>query len=194
MTQKRSRGRPRGTGKNDQQFLAMIADLVIKPPGMAPTTAMKRIVATRKDWNAASPEAAIRRWQEKWSKQTEALLAAAKARAEPKPVLGTKSQNFVPSFGNALDHNIAQAHLRRQLQEMELVSRMMNPPFMKAIREMQEKAEQTKALFKEAEMKRKEIEAMFGGPSALAAHLQDAQQRMKELGVISHLIGAAFRS
>ncbi|TIL23799.1 MAG: hypothetical protein E5Y88_21600 [Mesorhizobium sp.] len=86
MTDKRSRGRPRGTGKNDTVFLTMVADLMVKTPGLKYTTAMTRIVRQRTDWDAASPEAAVRRWQVKWKVQGEALLAATHERAMPKPV------------------------------------------------------------------------------------------------------------
>lgn len=97
MTEKRSRGRPLGTGKNDSTFLANIADLLIATPGLLPTTAMKRVAAVRKDWLAASPEAVIRRWQVKWKTEGLAALAAARERAAPKP----PPRSYSASYGVA---------------------------------------------------------------------------------------------
>jgi hypothetical protein len=44
MTMKRSRGRPRGTGEDDEAALAAIADLLIANSALKATTAMKRLL------------------------------------------------------------------------------------------------------------------------------------------------------
>ncbi|TPI83484.1 hypothetical protein [Mesorhizobium sp. B2-8-9] len=81
MTEKRGRGRPEGTGKKDGPFLADMADLMIRTPKMRKTTAIRRVMAARSDWEAASPEAMVHRLQEKWKAEGEAHLAAAHKRA-----------------------------------------------------------------------------------------------------------------
>ncbi|TIQ26379.1 hypothetical protein [Mesorhizobium sp.] len=101
MTDERSRGRPRGTGKNDTVFLTMVADLMVKTPGLTYTTATTRIVRQRTDWDAASPKAAVRRWQVKWKVQGEALLAAAHERAMPKPVARIGRHSRLPDMSEA---------------------------------------------------------------------------------------------
>jgi hypothetical protein len=78
-TEKRPRGRPRGTGKNDTPHLAQVADLIVREPSFKPTTAMKRVMQSRKDWGA-SDETLLRRWQVKWNASAVTLLAAAQDR------------------------------------------------------------------------------------------------------------------
>lgn len=82
-THKRARGRPRGSGKNDAPHLALVADLIVCEPSLRPTTAMKRVMRSRKDWGA-SDETLLRRWQVKWKAGAAGFLAAARDRASPK--------------------------------------------------------------------------------------------------------------
>jgi hypothetical protein len=42
---KRGRGRPIGTGKDDSSTLSRVADLIAANPALRPTTAIKRVVA-----------------------------------------------------------------------------------------------------------------------------------------------------
>ncbi|MER8490246.1 hypothetical protein NKH53_18460 [Mesorhizobium australicum] len=99
MTEKRRRGRPIGTGKNDAPFLAEIADTLVRTPGLKATAAMRPIVNTRKDWVAASPEAMIRRLQAKWKVEGAKELLAARERAAPKaaPRLSYLSSAGIPN-------------------------------------------------------------------------------------------------
>lgn len=80
-TEKRRRGRPPGSGKNDLPHLEQVARLLARNPGLKPTTAMKRIVAERKDWGT-SDSSLLRRWQDKWAKEGFFLLAAAHERTQ----------------------------------------------------------------------------------------------------------------
>jgi len=80
---KRPRGRPRGKGKNDTPALMKVADILVREPALRPTTAMRHVISTRKDWGASDPTL-LRRWQEKWKQQGEALLADTRERARPK--------------------------------------------------------------------------------------------------------------
>jgi len=85
MTEKRMRGRPTGTGIDDQRFLNEVADLLENDPRMKPTAAMRHVIKIRKgQWNAASEEAMMRRLQEKWKASKSVLQNQAKARAEEK--------------------------------------------------------------------------------------------------------------
>jgi hypothetical protein len=82
-TDKRPRGRPRGSGKNDTAFLARIADLLVRDPSMRPTTAMKRVMSSSEGWQETE-ETLLRRLQVKWKQQGETLLMAAHERARLK--------------------------------------------------------------------------------------------------------------
>jgi len=83
--EKRLRGRPRGSEKNDAPYLAQVADLLLRDQLLKPTTAMKRVMASRKDWGA-SDETLLRRWQVKWKERQQAFMAAARERARPKAI------------------------------------------------------------------------------------------------------------
>lgn len=80
---KRPRGRPRGSGKNDTMILAQVADLLVANPSMKPTTAMKRVISSRTDW-PETDETLLRRLQDKWKRDGDTMLVAARERARPK--------------------------------------------------------------------------------------------------------------
>jgi hypothetical protein len=77
---KRSPGRPKGSGKNDSECLAEVADLLVRNPKLRPTTAMKQIIKMRSD-RGATPETLLRRLQAKWKKDSTRFLDAARERA-----------------------------------------------------------------------------------------------------------------
>jgi hypothetical protein len=81
--EKRLRGRPRGSGKDDSRHLAKVAEVLVKEPSLKPTAAMTRVMRSCGDWKAASEKALIRRWQQKWSNNKESFLLAARKRPEP---------------------------------------------------------------------------------------------------------------
>jgi hypothetical protein len=64
--------------------LAQVADLLVRDPLLKPTAAMKRVMRTREDWGATDATL-IRRWQAKFKVSRDALLAAARDRAPPRP-------------------------------------------------------------------------------------------------------------
>jgi hypothetical protein len=78
--QKRRRGRPPGSGKNDSARLAEVAALILREAALKPTTAMKRIMRTRH--SPESDDTLLRRLQCKWRKQGARLLAEARDRAD----------------------------------------------------------------------------------------------------------------
>jgi hypothetical protein len=72
---KRGRGRPVGTGIDDEPALARIADMIVANPSLRPTTAIKRVLD--------KPEPSIvRRLQVKWKEDAVGRLAAARARRD----------------------------------------------------------------------------------------------------------------
>ena len=87
-SEKRSRGRPRGSGKNDAPYLTQVAELLLRDQSLKPTTAMKHIIAGRIDWGA-SDETLLRRWQVKWKQSSQSLMIAARERAQPRPATST---------------------------------------------------------------------------------------------------------
>lgn len=80
MSEPRKPGRPRGTGKNDSQHLAAIAGLVLASPDVKHTTLMRRYLRTSGKTFVETDDTLIRRWQDKWAKDKEALLEAARQR------------------------------------------------------------------------------------------------------------------
>jgi chaperonin cofactor prefoldin len=84
MNAKRTRGRPPGAGARDYtDFLNRAADVIVCDPNVRPTVAMKRIIA---DFHGPlpsnSPDALLRRLQDKWKKHSGEYLSDAKDRAE----------------------------------------------------------------------------------------------------------------
>ena len=100
-TEKRQRGRPRGSGKDDSGTLARVADLLVCEPSLKATTAMKRILPER-DWGASDATTLVRRLQAKWKSTHETELAAARERARPKIAAPVASHNSRPTFLDVL--------------------------------------------------------------------------------------------
>jgi hypothetical protein len=70
---KRGRGRPIGTGKDDSYTLSRVADLIAANPALRPTTAIKRVLDTL-------DPSIIRRLQVKWRAGKDEHLAQARSR------------------------------------------------------------------------------------------------------------------
>lgn len=114
MTIKRPRGRPPGSGIDDARFLARVADEVLKVSGLKPTTAMKRLLRSSTDWQGASEEAALRRWQTKWKSSSAGLMVQAgeRATATPKRIVGGYSPHYGVSTATEMFARAAHAHNR----------------------------------------------------------------------------------
>lgn len=78
-TPKRPRGRPPGSGKNDDDYLARVADMIAANAGTKPTTAIKRVIYQRADASELD-DTLVRRLQGKWKIGHEAFLEVARAR------------------------------------------------------------------------------------------------------------------
>lgn len=85
--EKRPRGRPRGSEKKDDPYLAQVADLLIQNPSLQPTTAMKIVMSRSRSTWRETDETLIRRWQVKWKRRSQFFLAAARERARPRRTL-----------------------------------------------------------------------------------------------------------
>ena len=81
---KRSRGRPKGSGKDDSALLAAVADLLLTE-SIKPTTAMKRLIrqgVQKKTILETATASTLRRLQEKWGMHHVAISAEAQARLD----------------------------------------------------------------------------------------------------------------
>ena len=131
---KRGRGRPPGEGKQDKPFLEKVADLMIADSHLKPTSAMKKILQSRNDWES-SDETIIRRWQVKWKASGASLLVAARERA--KPVVTP-----VPLSPGAFERQLSSQPFWQIKQELErspylaMIREMRNSPAMQIAREM----------------------------------------------------------
>jgi hypothetical protein len=133
-TEKRPRGRPHGSGKDDSRYLEQVADLLVRDHSLKPTTAMKRIMLGRKDWGATDATL-LRRWQVKWRAKEGSLLAAARERARPKPVVYASNyatpRSSPPSIKDFLDP------LRAVREHEQCMRDLIDTPWMQAIRDAQ---------------------------------------------------------
>jgi hypothetical protein len=138
---KRTRGRPRGTGKPDQASLTQMADLMVADPTLKPTTAAKRVVR-------GISASVLRRLQVKWQTMGTELLEAARARSRqatymqdaplenriPAGPLG--EHTFMPAVREAADSSWAKA--AREAANSPWAKAMReaaNSPWAKAMRE-----------------------------------------------------------
>lgn len=157
MTKKR--GRPRGTGKNDTPYLAQVAEFMVVDPKLKPTTAMKRVIATRRNWGATD-DTLLRRWQDKWKNVGADLLSAAKERAASKPIrssgyrsspgYGTVTETATMMLMRAIDDTpmmkamraIEESTTMKLMREMQRIEDLIDPPWQRKMRE-QERLERT---------------------------------------------------
>ena len=125
--EKRGRGRPPGSGKDDAPVLDMVADMVTAAPMLRPTTAMRRAAPKATD-------ADIRRFQAKWKGDREALLARARGRAEARRAAR-------PSSGQRHGSGAGLTALGHVAQQMERDARRMRElsdhPAMRAARDLE---------------------------------------------------------
>lgn len=146
MTTKRGRGRPRGTGKNDTPYLTQAANFMVADPKLKPTTAMKRVIATREDWGE-SEETLLRRWQVKWKDAGSALLAVAKERANAKrdtAYFPAREHGEMAAF-HGFEGLAAMTAAFDESPMMKAVREIENSPMMKIMRDF-ENSPMTKAM------------------------------------------------
>jgi hypothetical protein len=104
---KRSRGRPKGSGKDDSALLSAVADLVLID-AIKPTTAMKRLIRQgieKKTILDSERAATLRRLQEKWKESPETLKAQAQARLDAKKEKEEQERRQRRSSGRRISHD-----------------------------------------------------------------------------------------
>lgn len=150
---KRSKGRPKGSEKDDYVVLAAVADRIFSNPALRPTSAMRQL-------RRKATDAEIRRWQSKWRDRKDSLLADASVRAEAKarreaeqtsgttrranPVglaaVGGLLDTPAMRIARGLDLSPAMKAMEayRNSPAMRLVREMENSPAMRLIRQLED--------------------------------------------------------
>ena len=131
MTIKSKRGRPIGTGKNDDADLQAVADALLRTPGLRPTTAYKR-------HRPLAGDADVRRIQVKWRANADALMANAQAKQDAQTRRAETSGRT-----RRRDETNALADLAREMSALssspalKAMADLQNSPAMQAMRDLQ---------------------------------------------------------
>lgn len=128
-TEKRGRGRPKGSGRDDGPTLNRVADMIVADRALRPTTAMKRALPRAGD-------ADIRRLQTKWKVSASTLMAEALKRA--KTDLGQAS--ILAAHRARIAHPVDVARALQAAFDypaMRSMREFHDSPTMKALRELQ---------------------------------------------------------
>jgi hypothetical protein len=128
INNKHPRGRPRGSGKDDMPYLMRVADLITRDALLKPTTAMKRVMRSRTDWQETE-ETLLRRWQVKWKADGESLMVASRARNRPQHYSVPARRPESPWTGM-----ITRSAFENSL--VQVVKDMENSPMMRAMKDM----------------------------------------------------------
>jgi len=150
---KRLRGRPRGSGKDDNHALTLVANYLVRDASLKPTTAMKRVLRTRKEWGATDASL-LRRWQVKWKTQGEALLAAAQERRKLDSQLTPSYAGNYLSLGGSLQSIERIAEQYRRFEAL-----FKSSPLEEAMQRAMRWEEQIRRELKPLETVRRELKA-----------------------------------
>lgn len=101
-TEKRSRGRPVGSGKNDAGHLSRIADELLADPKLKPTTAIKRVIYQRSD-QSEQDVTLVRRLQGKWKHSAQEHLEAARKRRDDRAASRVSLADIAKAYGQLMD-------------------------------------------------------------------------------------------
>jgi hypothetical protein len=159
------RGRPAGSGLNDESTLAKAADLLVQTPGMKPTSAFRRVV---KQISSSH----MRRLQVKWKADNQRAIMAARSRVQteakriniasartaatagfsraPLTSLAGRFASFAdypePSFLRSFREReermrdlIDPPHLRWLMEQEERMRNLVDPPHARRLRELEER-------------------------------------------------------
>jgi hypothetical protein len=96
MTNKKPRGRPRGSEKDDNCLLEAVARLLVVDETMKPTTAIKRVIAECKTCLEIDPTL-LRRLQRKWKERGIFFLTAARFKEKLRPCRPEDKPPFIPT-------------------------------------------------------------------------------------------------
>lgn len=156
MNDKRPRGRPKGTGIEDDPHLDAVANLIVRQPGLKKTPAISQIVQEafpENQWSAAE-----RRLLRKWDKSAKERLKAAQERydeeskVESVPATDRHSQqtganNFAAelarmnSFAREMQTTFNPRfiqELREQASIMQKLRDIVDPPMLREMRKQSE--------------------------------------------------------
>lgn len=116
---KRPRGRPKGSGKNDTPDLVKVADLIAHDPTLRPTTAIKRVLASKKLQPGEMEQTVLRRLQHKWTIEGPLLLAQAQYRRAATPSsTGSLGGWFPSAYYGSLDDPLRMARMQQELERL----------------------------------------------------------------------------
>lgn len=136
MTNKRSRGRPKGTTINDVKYLDAVAALMVKQPELKKTPAISQIV--QKYFPEHRWEAVERRLLRKWNETGEERLEEARLQSAEEGItklkeLTSASNPSFPTLGSAY-------HVMEQAQRIgKMMEEIANPPALRAFAEQQKR-------------------------------------------------------
>lgn len=160
MTQKRTRGRPKGSGIDDARHLEAVADLLVRNRDMKKTPAIEAVVQRAFPENQFS--AAVRRLLRKWNASEPDYRAAASERlAEAKKLEASERrvreapkrlsafqrfardamelQSQAQALRDLIDPPTKRA-LRQQAAEVDKLRHFIDPPLVRQVRQLHEQA------------------------------------------------------
>lgn len=189
---KRSRGRPVGTGLDDGPTLKKVADMIVANPSLRPTTAIRRVLDKPEPSN-------IRRLQVKWKAGKAEYMAEAQARCT---AASTPLRRVSTPYSPRTARNIVETH--RKMQEalgpgFRAAQGMMNTPGMRAAQEAARRYQESPTLRAIEEFRNsprmRAIEEFQNSPTMRAMHeLQDSpiMRAARELEKVQRLISGKF--
>lgn len=188
---KRSRGRPVGTGLNDSPTLKKVADMIAADPSLRPTTAIRRALD--------KPEASnVRRLQVKWKAGEAEYMAGAQAR---RAAALTPARRVSAPYPPQTGRRIMEAHQKVQKAlgpDFRAVQEMMDSPGMRAAREAARRYQERPALRTIEEFRNsptmRAIEKLQNNPTVHLGGLQDSpmMRAAKEMEKVQRLITRGF--
>lgn len=137
MTDKRPRGRPKGTGIKDDRHLDAVANLMVRQSALKKTPAISQIVQKvfpEHQWSAAE-----RRLLRKWNKSAAERLEAAQERYEEekrerRAIRSVPASDLLSQLTSANSYVAEMARINAFTSEMQEI---LNPPFMQKLREQE---------------------------------------------------------
>lgn len=189
---KRSRGRPVGTGLDDGPTLKKVADMIVANPSLRPTTAIRRALDKPEPSN-------IRRLQVKWKAGKAEYMVEAQAR---RAAASMPAHRVTAPYSPRTGRNIVEAH--RKMQEalgpgFRAAQEMMNSPGMRAAQEAARRYQESPALRAIEEFRNsptmRAIEELQNNPTVrLMRELQDSpmMRAAREMEKVQRLINRGF--
>ncbi len=157
MVEKRKRGRPQGSGKNDDQTLMRVARKMVRDASLKPTTAMWRVINEHRD-RPETDETLLRRLQVKWRAHGAEYLA--RARREMQPARAMTVAEAIAAMVPLQNFRVADMPVLTEIHEMManaqrgLKAAFASPEMLKAIEGFKAQQEQMRVTLNSPEIKR----------------------------------------